>query len=217
MTESYDIEEWKKPKKMPTFLAWVTGYLCLRWGAQDAVPIGSESVDGYALGVLSRNPQGKRAHNSRERYEPGLCGAVGGLVAAGQPETGRSQRGERVKGEECPPLSWVLLPHPFLPTLLPAVFSLCFLLCHWDISHHMACGFSVLFAVAPLLPSNLFITCGGLGNQIMQLVRAMCVHRLPLSPKLPHKSPSWPLLRATVIFTLAAVYGLSYYCQPYPS
>lgn len=76
------------------------------------------------------------------------------------------------------------------------------------------CGFNALFAVAPLFPSNLFITCGGLGNQIAQQLRAMCVTRCPLSPELPHKSPTWSLLRVVVMFTLAAVYGFSCYCQP---
>lgn len=48
------------------------------------------------------------------------------------------------------------------------LFFLLFILCASsfaveNISYHMACGFNVLLAVAPLFPSNLFIMCDGLG------------------------------------------------------
>lgn len=48
------------------------------------------------------------------------------------------------------------------------LFCLLFILCASsfaveNISYHMACGFNVLLAVAPLFPSNLFIMCDGLG------------------------------------------------------
>lgn len=77
------------------------------------------------------------------------------------------------------------------------------------------CGFRVLFAVAPLFPSNLFITCGGLGNQITPLVRTVCINRLSINPELPQKPSMWPLLLGLMTFILAAIYGLFYYYQPY--
>lgn len=48
------------------------------------------------------------------------------------------------------------------------LFFLLFILCASsfaveNISYHMACGFNVLLAVAPLFPSNLFTMCDGLG------------------------------------------------------
>ena len=48
------------------------------------------------------------------------------------------------------------------------LFCLLFILCASsfaveNISYHMACGFNVLLAVAPLFPSNLFTMCDGLG------------------------------------------------------
>ena len=49
------------------------------------------------------------------------------------------------------------------------LFCLLFILCASsfaveNISNHMACGFNVLLAVAPLFPSNLFTMCDGLGT-----------------------------------------------------
>lgn len=55
---------------------------------------------------------------------------------------------------------------PFLLTLLPADHSLCFFLSCWDASHHVTFSFNAVFGVAPLFPSNLFIMCRELGNQI---------------------------------------------------
>lgn len=53
---------------------------------------------------------------------------------------------------------------------LPFFLLLCllFILCASSfgvesISYHVACGFNVLLAVAPLFPSNLFTVCDGLG------------------------------------------------------
>lgn len=41
-------------------------------GSSRCGPDWSESVDSYALGMLSQHPQGNRVHNSRERSEPDL-------------------------------------------------------------------------------------------------------------------------------------------------
>lgn len=173
---------------------------------QDAVRLVKECRQ-LCFGMLSQNLHSNMEHNSRERDLSLVYGQLWGfqwLQAPGRLGEGKE---ERVSGRRVSiTVKGMLLP--FLPILLPAVFSLCFLLCCWDISHHTACGFNVLFAVAPLFPSNLFITCGRLGDQIMQLLRTMCVNRLPVSPELPHKSPTWPLLHALAIFTLAAAYDL---------
>lgn len=66
MTESFKIEEWKKPKRMPRFLVWATGYLCVRWGVQDAVRLVKECRQ-LRFGMLSQNLHSNMEHNSRER------------------------------------------------------------------------------------------------------------------------------------------------------